>query len=72
MTVKGTAPPLLSDHSDGSGGPTAAPGLHIKYRKPSGRRTWPVSISPQDKTGFLQELAVAVPGVKIVEKGLEE
>jgi hypothetical protein len=46
--------------------------LHIKYRKPSGRRSWPVSISPQDKTGFLQELAVAVPGAKIVEKGLEE
>ena len=40
--------------------------LHIKYRKPSGRRAWPVSISPQDKTGFLQELAAAVPGLKIV------
>ena len=40
--------------------------LHIKYRKPSGRRAWPVSISPQDKTGFLQELAGAVPGLKIV------
>ena len=30
--------------------------LHVKYRKPNGRRPWPVSIAPQDKTGFLQDL----------------
>jgi hypothetical protein len=46
--------------------------LHINYRKPSGRRAWPVSISPQDKTGFLQELAAAVPGLKVVGDGLAE
>jgi hypothetical protein len=32
-----------------------------------------MSISPQDKAGFLQELAAAVPGLKIVgEDGLGE
>jgi hypothetical protein len=45
--------------------------LHVRYRKSSGRRAWPVSISPQDKTGFLQELAAAVPGLKVVGDGLE-
>jgi hypothetical protein len=45
--------------------------LHVKYWKASGRRAWPVSISPQDKTGFLQELAGAVPGLKIAGDGLE-
>jgi hypothetical protein len=43
--------------------------LHVKYRKVSGRPAWPVSISPQDKAGFLQELAAAVPGLKIVQDG---
>lgn len=43
--------------------------LHIKYRRANGRRAWPVSISPQDKAGFLQELAAAVPGLKIVGGG---
>ena len=46
--------------------------LHVKYRKASGRRAWPVSISPQDKAGFLQELAAAVPALKIVEDGFGE
>jgi hypothetical protein len=46
--------------------------LHVNYRKSSGGRAWPVSISPQDKTGFLQELAAAVPGLKIAGDGLEE
>lgn len=46
--------------------------LHLKYRKASGRRAWPVSISPQDKAGFLHELAAAVPGLKIARDGLEE
>jgi hypothetical protein len=32
----------------------------------------PVSISPQDKAGFLQELAAAVPGLKVVGDGLGE
>ncbi len=40
--------------------------LHVKYRKASGHRGWTVSISPQDKIGFLQELATAVPGLKLV------
>jgi hypothetical protein len=46
--------------------------LHVKYRKANGRRAWPVSISPQDKAGFLQELAAAVPGLKVVEDGFGE
>jgi hypothetical protein len=40
--------------------------LHVYYRKPGGRRSWPVSISPRDKAGFLRELAAAVPGLKVV------
>ncbi len=39
--------------------------VHVKYRKTNGRRAWPVSISPEDQTGFLHELAEAVPGLKI-------
>ncbi len=46
--------------------------LHVKYRKASGRRAWQVSISPQDKVGFLQELVTAVPGLKIVGDDLGE
>jgi hypothetical protein len=40
--------------------------LHVKYRKRSGRRALPVTISPQDKAGFLRQLAEAVPGLKMV------
>jgi hypothetical protein len=40
--------------------------LHVKYRKRSGRRALPVTISPQDKAGFLRQLAEAVPGLKVV------
>ncbi len=40
--------------------------LHVTYRKASGRWALPVTISPQDKAGFLRELAAAVPGLKIV------
>ncbi len=46
--------------------------LHVHYRKPGGGRAWPVSISPQDKAGFLHELAAVVPGLKVVGGGLEE
>ncbi len=45
--------------------------LHVKYRKASGRLAWTVSISPKDKAGFLQELAGAVPGLKIIGGDLE-
>lgn len=43
--------------------------LHVKYRKASGRRAWTVSISPQDKAGFLQKLAAAVPGLTVAGDG---
>jgi PH (Pleckstrin Homology) domain-containing protein len=43
--------------------------LHVKYRKPNGRLAYPVSISPRDKEGFLDELATAVPGLKVVGDG---
>jgi hypothetical protein len=43
--------------------------VHVKYRKASGRRTFPVSISPQGKPEFLRELAGAVPGLKVVGHG---
>lgn len=46
--------------------------VHVKYRKTNGRRAWPVSISPQDKTGFLHELAEAVPGLKIEGNDLKQ
>lgn len=45
--------------------------LHVKYRKASGRRAWPVSISPEDKSGFLHELVLAVPRLKIQGNDLE-
>jgi hypothetical protein len=41
----------------------------VKYRKASGRRAFPVSISPQDKWEFIRELAGAVPGLKVVGEG---
>jgi hypothetical protein len=44
--------------------------VHVKYRKTNGRRAWPVSISQQDKTGFLHELGEAVPELKIVGNGI--
>jgi hypothetical protein len=46
--------------------------VHVKYRSTNRRRAWPVSISPQDKTGFLHELAEAVPGLKVRGNNLEE
>jgi hypothetical protein len=45
--------------------------LHVYYRKPNGRRAFPVSISPRDKAGFLQELAAAAPEVRIKGAGYE-
>jgi hypothetical protein len=45
--------------------------LRVKYRTASGLRTWTVSISSQDKTEFLQELAAVVPGLKVAGDGLE-
>jgi hypothetical protein len=40
--------------------------VHVRYRKPNGRRAFPVSISPRDRARFLRELARAVPGLKVV------
>jgi hypothetical protein len=39
--------------------------VHVKYRKASGRRAFPVSISPQDKSEFLRELAGAVAATTV-------
>ena len=41
--------------------------LHVKYRKPNGRLAYPVSISPRDKEGFLDELVAVVPGLRVVD-----
>ena len=46
--------------------------LHIKCRKPNGGQAFPVSISPEDKEGFLQELAGAVPGLQILSPAFRE
>jgi hypothetical protein len=43
--------------------------LHVKYRKTNGKTAWPVSISPRDKARFLEELAWAAPGVKVIGDG---
>jgi Bacterial PH domain len=46
--------------------------LHIYYRKANGRMAWPVSISPRDKARFLEELAGAAPGVKVLGDGPDQ
>jgi len=44
--------------------------LFIKYRKPNGRvALFGVAVSPQDKEGFLEELARQVPGLKVENVG---
>jgi hypothetical protein len=42
--------------------------LHVRHRKPSGRRALPVAISPADKEGFLRELTGRVPGLTVVDR----
>jgi hypothetical protein len=42
--------------------------LHIRYRKANGRLALPVAMSPEDKEGFLRELAERVPGLSIVHR----
>jgi hypothetical protein len=38
--------------------------LRVRYRRSSGRMAWlPMEISPQDKEGFLRELASCAPGL---------
>ena len=43
--------------------------VHVKYRKPNSKTAFPVSISPRNKTEFLQELATAAPDVKMTGGG---
>jgi len=47
--------------------------LFIKYRKPNGRvALFGVAVSPQDKEGFLEELACEVPGLRVENVGDQE
>jgi hypothetical protein len=46
--------------------------LHVKCRKANGKTGFPVSISPRDKAGFLQELARAAPDAKMVGDGPDQ
>ena len=45
--------------------------LHVKYRKANGKKAFSVSISPQNKSGFLRELAAATPGAKMIGDGVD-
>jgi hypothetical protein len=44
-------------------------GLRLRYRKKSGRLTWPIHISPQDRSAFLLELAQRCPGLEAKDDG---
>jgi hypothetical protein len=46
--------------------------LHVKYRRPNGKRAWPVAISPEDQAGFLRGLTEAVLGVKVTGNPLTD
>jgi hypothetical protein len=42
--------------------------LHIYSQRADGSLAWPVAISPEDKEGFLHELAGAVPGLRVIHR----
>jgi hypothetical protein len=44
-------------------------GLRLRYRKKSGRLTWPIHIAPQDCSAFLLELAQRCPGLEAKDDG---
>jgi PH (Pleckstrin Homology) domain-containing protein len=44
-------------------------GIRLRYRKPSGRLSWTIRISPQDRSAFLLELSVRLPGLVVKDDG---
>jgi hypothetical protein len=44
-------------------------GLRVRYRKKSGRLTWPIRIAPQDRAAFLLELTERLPELEVGQDG---
>ncbi len=44
-------------------------GLRVRYRKASGRLSWPIRIAPRDRAAFLLELAERLPGLDVKDDG---
>jgi hypothetical protein len=47
----------------------AVRGLRVRYRKKSGRLSWPIRIAPQDRAAFLLELTERLPGLVVKDDG---
>ncbi len=44
-------------------------GLRVRYRKKSGRLSWPIRIGPQDRAAFLLELTERLPALQVKDDG---
>jgi hypothetical protein len=44
-------------------------GVRLRYRKPSGRLSWTIRISPQDRVAFLLEMTERLPGLVVKDDG---
>ncbi len=44
-------------------------GIRLRYRKPSGRLSWTIRISPEDRAAFLLELTERLPGLVVKDDG---
>jgi hypothetical protein len=44
-------------------------GVRLRYRKPSGRLSWTIRVSPQDRVAFLLELTERLPELVVKDDG---
>ncbi|HEX5269690.1 MAG TPA: PH domain-containing protein [Gemmataceae bacterium] len=44
-------------------------GIRLRYRKPNGRLSWWMRISPEDRAAFLLELSERLPGLVVKDDG---
>jgi hypothetical protein len=44
-------------------------GLRVRYRKPSGRLSWPIRIGPEDRAAFLLDLSERLPDLEVKDDG---
>ena len=44
-------------------------GVRLRYRKKSGRLSWPIRIAPRDRAAFLLELTERLPKLEVKEDG---
>jgi hypothetical protein len=44
-------------------------GVRLRYRKPSGRLSWTIRVSPEDRVAFLLELTERLPGLVVKDDG---